>query len=42
MKYIARTAHFKIVKNNEKCQKNFQLETECSWLNALVIMENFS
>ena len=45
MKYFARTANFKIVKNYEKSQKsqkNFQLETECSSLNALVIMENFS
>ena len=45
MKYIARTANFKILKNYEnsqKSQKNFQLEIEFSWLNALVIMENFS
>ena len=45
MKYIARKAYFKILKklsNNEKCQKNFQLELECSSLNALVLMENFS
>ena len=32
----------KIIKNNENYQKNFQLKTECSCLNTLVIMENFS